>query len=73
MSTISSRALETWILLSLSLQMNQVTNWLDMSQIYNSKKSYFDQVNRQAGTAKLLVSLGDGDKGFMPRCPTVTR
>ena len=59
--------------------MNQVSNWLDMSQIYNSRRRYFDDVNRdKQDKAKLLtdptLATGrDGDKKFMPRCPTGTR
>ena len=58
--------------------MNQVSNWLDMSQIYNSRRKYFDDVNRdKIDKAKLLtdpLATGrDGDKKFMPRCPTGTR
>lgn len=54
--------------------MNQVTSWLDLSQIYNSKKTIFDQVNvNPADRAKLLVVTGDNGKGYMPRCPVNTR
>ena len=55
--------------------MNQVSNWLDMSQIYNSRKKYFIDVNRDPNDhAKLLESAGDGG-GFkyMPRCPVNNR
>ena len=45
-----------------------------MSQIYNSKKSYFDSVNRDlTDRAKLSTAPGDGGKNYMPRCPTQTR
>ena len=50
-------------------QMNQVSNWLDLSQIYNSKRAYFDSVNRANDTAKLFLDSADGGKGLMPRCP----
>ena len=58
--------------------MNQVSNWLDMSQIYNSRRKYFDDVNRdKKDKAKLLTDPGatglDGDKKFMPRCPLGSR
>ena len=36
--------------------LNQVSNFLDLSQIYNSKKSYFDAVNRDlTDRAKLIL------------------
>ena len=49
-----------------------------MSQIYNSRRKYFDDVNRdKKDKAKLLTAPGatgrDGDKKFMPRCPLGTR
>ena len=58
--------------------MNQVSSWLDMSQIYNSRRKYFDDVNRdKKDKAKLLTDPGatglDGDKKFMPRCPLGSR
>ena len=54
--------------------MNQVSSWLDMSQIYNSRRKYFDDVNRDLkDRAKLLTAPGDGGKQFMPRCPTQSR
>ena len=56
-------------------QLNQVTSWLDLSQIYNSKKQYFDIVNRDLNNrTKLATNAGqDGGKGYMPACPTATR
>ena len=55
--------------------MNQVSSWLDMSQIYNSRRKYFEEVNRDpSDKAKLLTSPGDGGgKKYMPRCPTTNR
>ena len=59
--------------------MNQVSSWLDMSQIYNSRRLYFDEVNRDLkDKAKLLTASdtdgpADGGKKFMPRCPQGSR
>ena len=54
--------------------LNQVSNFLDLSQIYNSKKSYFDAVNRDlTDRAKLILDNSDAGKGYMPRCPTTSR
>ena len=50
--------------------MNQVSNWLDLSQIYNSKKAYFDVLNRNNATkCKILVDQLDQGFGLMPNCP----
>jgi hypothetical protein len=39
--------------------MSQVTSWLDLSQIYNSKKATFESVNRDLGERhKLATSPG---------------
>lgn len=54
--------------------LNQVSNFLDLSQIYNSKKAYFDAVNRNLNDrAKLILDSADEGKGFMPRCPLASR
>ncbi len=48
--------------------MSQVTSWLDLSQVYNSKKATFDSVNRDLTKRyKLATSPGDGSKLTMPR------
>lgn len=53
--------------------MTQVTHWLDLSQIYNSRKEYFDALNRDPSDhAKLLVQKLDGEAAVhtvMPPCP----
>ena len=56
--------------------MNQVSNWLDLSTIYNSKRSVFNAENRNrnpANRAKLILDNRDNGKGFMPSCPIATR
>ena len=57
-------------------KMNQVSNWLDLSSIYNSRRNVFDAENRNrnsANRAKLILDNRDGGKGFMPSCPLATR
>lgn len=47
---------------------------MDLSQIYNSKKDYFDLVNVDPfDAAKLKLDARDGAKGLMPACPTASR
>ena len=54
--------------------LNQVSNFLDLSQIYNSKRSYFDAVNRDlSDRAKLILDNQDEDKVLMHSCPTTYR
>lgn len=53
--------------------MNQVTNWLDLSQIYNSKRDYFEQVNFNRLNGKLAVQTNTNGEILMPACPTLTR
>ncbi|XP_059081163.1 uncharacterized protein LOC131878995 isoform X1 [Tigriopus californicus] len=46
--------------------MTQISHWLDLSQIYNSKKSYFDALNAQLNTPFLRTS----GNNYMPLCFT---
>ena len=51
--------------------MNQVTQWLDLSQIYNSRRSNFFILNQrnQATDPKLTLTNRNGED-YMPACPT---
>ena len=56
------------------MQMNQISNWLDLSQIYNTKKEYFDILNRDTNDrAKIRLDQSDAGKGQMPKCPLFTQ
>lgn len=58
---------------ALLFQLTQVTHWLDLSQIYNSKRSFYTTLNMDpADKAKLRMNVnnpGQETKGVLPSCP----
>ena len=51
--------------------MSQISHWMDLSQVYNSKRRFYKILSEDTrDVSKVRASiLRDGDKIKMPRCP----